>query len=136
MKKLGYIVIVASVCFAALSTPRAAYADDDLLRLAISLCDFAKADDRTSMRRKLKAAGMSLRAIYPAISCGPEGSLLRVATIHNALESAKFLASKASDDAFTTPGADGKTLIQWAEGLVAAGDASKQAFVDLFKEKM
>ncbi len=118
-------------------SPSHVQANDDLLRLAISLCDFAKADDRTSMRRKLKAAGMKLRAIYPAIRCGSSGSLLRVATENNAMEAAKFLASKVSDDAFTTPDQeDGKTLVQWAEGLVAAGDASKQQFVDLFKEKM
>ncbi|NVJ49782.1 MAG: DUF3718 domain-containing protein [Gammaproteobacteria bacterium] len=111
-------------------------ADDDLLRLAISLCDFAKTDDRSSMRRKLKAAGMRLRAIYPAIKCGSDGSLLRVATVNNAFEAAKFLASKAGDDAITEPEDDGKNLIQWSEGLVAAGDASKQQFVDLFKSKL
>jgi len=111
-------------------------ANDDLLRLAISLCDFAKADDRTSMRRKLKAAGMKLRAIYPAISCGSEGSLLRVATLNNALEAATFLASKAGKKNLTAAESDGKNILEWAEGLVAAGDASKQPFVDLFKDKM
>jgi len=111
-------------------------ADDDLLRLAISLCDFAKTDDRSSMRRKLKAAGMRLRAIYPAIKCGADGSLLRVATVNNAFEAAKFLASKAGDEAISSPEDDGKNLIQWTEGLVAAGDASKQQFVELYKSKM
>jgi ankyrin repeat protein len=133
MKKIVSLAITVTLLIGV--SPHRAQADEDLLRLAISLCDFAKADDRTSMRRKLKAAGMKLRAIYPAIRCGGSGSLLRVATENNALEAAKFLASKVSDDAFNTPEEDGKTLIQWAEGLVAAGDASKQPFVDLFKEK-
>lgn len=134
MKKIVSAVITFALMLSV--TPSTSHANDDLLRLAISLCDFAKADDRTSMRRKLKAAGMKLRAIYPAIRCGSSGSLLRVATENNAMEAAKFLASKVSDSAFTTPDdEDGKTLIQWAEEL-AAGDASKQPFVDLFKEKM
>ncbi len=132
MKKSLIALASTFVLLSTVNTP--VKADDDLLRLAISLCDFAKTDDRTSMRRKLKAAGMRLRAIYPAIKCGPTGSLLRVATENNALDAAKFLASKAGDEAFTEVGADGKTLIQWAEGLVAAGDASKQEFVNLFKE--
>ncbi|WP_144393728.1 DUF3718 domain-containing protein [Pleionea sediminis] len=117
-------------------TPTTTQADDRLLRLAISLCDFAKTDDRTSMRRKLRAAGMRLRAIYPAIKCGDDGSLLRVATINNAMSAAKFLASKAGSDAITAPGHDGKTIVQWAEELVAAGDESKKPFLELFKSEM
>lgn len=134
MKKIVSAVFTFALILSV--TPSTSHANDDLLRLAISLCDFAKADDRTSMRRKLKAAGMKLRAIYPAIRCGSTGSLLRVATENNAMEAAKFLASKVSDSAFTEPEEDGKNLVQWAEGLVAAGDASKQQFVDLFKDKM
>ncbi len=134
MKKILLSVIFTVLALSTTSTP--VKADDDLLRLAVSLCDFAKADDRTSMRRKLKAAGMKLRAIYPAIKCGSDGSLLRVATINGAMEAAKFLASKAGKNNLSTAEDDGKNILQWAEGLVASGDASKQPFVDLYKSKM
>lgn len=133
MKKL-IIATVACLTISSLSTP--VNSDDRLLRLAISLCDFAKTDDRTSMRRKLKAAGMRLRAIYPAIKCGSDGSLLRVATVNNALAAAKFLASKAGSDAIKNPGQDGKNLVEWTEGLVAAGDESKKPFLELYKSRM
>ncbi|NVJ62564.1 MAG: DUF3718 domain-containing protein [Gammaproteobacteria bacterium] len=134
MKKFIIGLFSSSFIFCLSITP--AKADEDLLRLAISLCDFAKTDDRSQMRRKLKAAGMRLRAIYPAIQCGSDGSLLRVATLNNAFDAAKFLVSKAGVDSLTTPGADGKTLIQFTEELIAGGDASKQQFLDLYKSKL
>lgn len=134
MKKILIATLSTGLLLSSYSAP--VKANDDLLRLAISLCDFAKTDDRTSMRRKLRAAGMRLRAIYPAIKCGSDGSLLRVATVNNAMGAAKFLAAKAGSDAITEPGHDGQNIVKWAEGLVASGDASKQPFVELFKSKM
>ncbi|MEE4246112.1 MAG: DUF3718 domain-containing protein [Kangiellaceae bacterium] len=133
MKKIISTALTITLLFAVYS-PKS-HADEDLLRLAVSLCDFAKADDRSSMRRKLKAAGMKLRAIYPAIQCGAEGSLLRVAANNNAMEAAKFLVSKAGKKSLEAAEADGKNILQWAEALAAA-DASKQAFLDLVKSKM
>ena len=68
MKKVLIATLSTGLLLSSYTAP--VKANDDLLRLAISLCDFAKTDDRTSMRRKLRAAGMRLRAIYPAIKCG------------------------------------------------------------------
>jgi len=109
---------------------------DDLLRLATSLCESAKADDRSGMRKKLKSARIRLRQIYAGISCGPTGSLLRVATKSDSLNAATFIATKIGKKNLGSAGADGKTIVQWTEALVFEGDAGKQAFVDLFNSKL
>jgi|GEM_PF-1360098 len=109
---------------------------NDIERLVASLCDAAKADDRAGMRKKLKSAKIRLRNIYAGVSCGPDGSLLRVATSAGALDAATFIATKIGSKYLSAPEPDGKNIVQWTEGLVAAGDSSKQAFVDLFNSKM
>jgi len=109
---------------------------NDLLRLAKSLCDAAKKDDRGSMRKKLKSAKMRLRQVYAGINCGSTGSLLRVATKSGSIEAATFIATKIGKKKLAASEADGKTIIQWTEEMVAAGDASKQAFIDLYKSKL
>ncbi|MCO7226441.1 DUF3718 domain-containing protein [Pleionea sp. CnH1-48] len=129
-------VLFLATCFtfSMLATP--AKANDDLIRLATSLCDYAKADDRTSMRRKLKTSGMNLRSLYPAISCGSKGSLLRTATHNNAFEAAKFITSRIGKKNLKKPENDGKNILEWTQSLVSSGDAGKQPFVDLFQSKM
>jgi hypothetical protein len=109
---------------------------DEIERLVSSLCESAKADDRSGMRKKLKSAKIRLSAIYPGIKCDTDGSLLRAATNANAIDAATFIATKIGKDNLQAPEPDGKNIIQWAEGLVAGGDASKQAFVDLFISKL
>ena len=109
---------------------------NDLQRLAENLCDYAKTDNRASMRKKLKSARMRLKAIYPGLICGAGGSLMRVAVTNNAESAAKFIATKAGKKGLTAPENDGKTVLQYTEGLVAAGDASKQVYVDLIKSKL
>lgn len=109
---------------------------NDLQRLAENLCDYAKTDNRASMRKKLKSARMRLKAIYPGLICGAGGSLMRVAVTNNAESAAKFIATKAGKKSLATPEKDGKTVLQYTEGLVAAGDASKQLYVDLIKSKL
>lgn len=112
------------------------HANDGVSRLAVSLCDFAKADDRTSMRRKLKAVGIKLRQVYSTITCGNEGSLLRVATNNEAIKAAQFLASNAGKENLKKQESDGKNILEWTKELVANGDTSKQPFVELFESKM
>ena len=109
---------------------------DDVERLVASLCEAAKADDRSGMRKKLKTARLRLRNIYSGINCGPDGSLLRVATSAGALEAATFIATKIGKETLSAAESDGKTIIQYTQDLVAAGDASKQAFVDLYSSKL
>lgn len=108
----------------------------DLDRLVTSMCEAAQTDDRSGMRKKLKSAKIRLKAIYSGVNCGPKGSLLRVATAAGSMEAARFIATKIGKKKLSSAEADGKTIIQWTEGLVAAGDASKQAFVDLYNSKL
>lgn len=109
---------------------------NDVERLVMSLCEAAKADDRAGMRKKLKSAKLRLRKIYAGINCGPEGSLLRTATNAGAINAATFIATKIGKKNLAAAEKDGKNIVQFTEGLVAAGDASKQAFVDLYNSKM
>ena len=109
---------------------------DQVDRLISSLCESAKTDNRSSMRKKLSDAKLQLRAIYPGIYCESDGSLLRAAINAGALDAATFIATKIGSDNLQAPEPDGKNIIQWTEGLVASGDASKQAFVDLFNSKL
>jgi hypothetical protein len=136
--KLSRLVKTASIALFSLSMttlPPATQAND-LMRLAQNLCEAAKSDDRSGMRKKLKSAKIRLRNIYSGISCGPQGSLLRVATSSGSMQAATFIATKIGKSNLAAAEADGKTVLQWAEELVASGDASKQAFVDLFKSKL
>ena len=123
------------VLMSTISLPQTAQADD-LLRLAKSLCEAAKTDDRSGMRKKLRSAKMRLKNIYYGISCGSTGSLLRVATKAGSMGAATFIATKIGKKGLKEPGKDGKSIVEWTQGLVASGDASKQAFVDLFNSKL
>ena len=109
---------------------------DDLQRLAENLCEYAKTDNRASMRKKLKGASMKLKAIYPGLICGAGGTLMRVAVANDAMKAAKFIASKAGKKSLGIVEKDGKSVLQFTESLVASGDATKQPFVDLIKAKL
>ncbi|TQV81455.1 DUF3718 domain-containing protein [Aliikangiella coralliicola] len=109
---------------------------NDVERLVASLCEAAKSDDRSGMRKKLKSAKLRLRNIYDGIHCGPMGSLLRVATKSGSIEAATFIATKIGKKNLAAAESDGKTIVQYTEELVAAGDSSKQAFVDLYNSKL
>jgi hypothetical protein len=108
----------------------------DLQRLAENLCEYAKTDNRSSMRKKLKSASMKLKAIYPGLICGKGGSLMRVAVANDAMNAAKYIASKAGKKSLKIVENDGKSVLEYTEGLVASGDAGKQQFVDLIKAKL
>ena len=108
---------------------------NDLDRLVVNLCESAKSDDRRTMRKKLDTARVRLRSIYSGIRCGSEGSLLRVATSSGSINAAKYITAKINKTDLTAPEEDGITIIQFAEKLVSNGDASKQAFVDMYNSK-
>lgn len=109
---------------------------NDLQRLAENLCDYAKNNNRASMRKKLKSARIRLKEIYPGLICGSAGSLLRVAVVNDSIDAAKFIATKAGKKALSKKEKDGNTALQYTQNLVAAGDASKQSYVDLIQSKM
>ena len=112
-------------------------ADDEYTRLAATLCDYAKANDRTLFRKKLKDADLQLRRIYGGVLCGKDGgfaggTLLRTAIASNATDVADFILSQVGASATSSPEHDGKTIVQWTEEQAAA-DASKKPFLDLLK---
>lgn len=87
------------------------------------------------MRKKLSKARLRLRDIYQGLRCGKEGSLLRVATNANAMDSAKYILSKAKKVALSKKDKDGDNIIQYTQKLVDAGDASKQEFLTFYQSK-
>lgn len=124
-------------------TPTRLHAASEAERLVASLCDYAKGNDRSLMRKKLKQAHLKLRRIYGGVKCGPRegfsgGSLLRLATFFNAFKSAKYITQLIGAAAVTKPEKDGQTILQWTQAL-AASDASKAAdlkqFIDLYASK-
>jgi hypothetical protein len=134
MKK---ILLLALLPLLATPASNVLAADDDYTRLAATLCDFAKANDRTLFRKKLKDADLQLRRIYGGILCAKDGtfnggSLLRTAIASNATDVADFILSQVGVSATSSPEHDGKTIVQWTEE-VAATDASKKAFIDMLK---
>jgi ribosomal protein L17 len=108
---------------------------DSIQRLAENLCEYAKTDNRSNMRKKLKVARLKLKEIYPGLTCGKDGSLMRVAVSNDSLNAAKFIASKAGKKGLANVEKDGKTALQFTEGLVTAGDSTKQPFVDVIQAK-
>ncbi len=129
------IIAAVFVFFAVLISPQQTKASD-LQRLAENLCDYAKNNNRASMRKKLKSARMKLKVIYPGLICGKGGSLMRVAVTNNSIEAAKFIVTKAGKKGLQVKEKDGKTILEYTESLVAAGDASKQEYVDMIKSKL
>ena len=109
---------------------------DELQRLAENLCEYAKTDNRASMRKKLRSASLRLKEIYPNLICGSAGTLMRVAVASDSMNAAKFIASKAGKRSLTIVEKDGKTVLEYTQGLVASGDATKQPFVDLIKNRI
>lgn len=109
---------------------------DDLQRLAENLCEYAKTDNRSSMRKKLKGASIKLKAIYPGLICGAGGTLMRVAVANDSMNAAKYIASQAGKGGLDIVEKDGKSVLQFTEELVAGGDATKQPFVELIKAKL
>ncbi len=132
--KAKIIGLVLAVVMLSIS-PQQAQAGE-LQRLAESLCEYAKTDNRASMRKKLKGASTRLKAIYSGLICGSSGTLMRVAVVNDAMSAAKFIASKAGKKGLEIVEKDGKTVLQFTEGLVASGDATKQPFIDLIKAKL
>jgi hypothetical protein len=115
---------------------------DDLNAVISSLCDYAKNNNRTSMRKKLKQARLKLRKIYQGVQCGAGdgfegGSLLRVSTYFGAYESAKFIATKIGAKGISNAENDGKNILTWTEALQNSGSASTDLvkFIQLFKSK-
>jgi hypothetical protein len=106
------------------------YADiNDINRLSSAICDYVKADDRTSIRKKLKTANLKLRQVYSALVCQPEGqfpggSLLRTATYFGAVDVSNFIIRQVSPDEVAFKEHDGITTLEWAKQAINSGSLS------------
>lgn len=130
MKKRHLLLALLPLLSAPASNIQAA--DDEYVRLAATLCDYARANDRTLFRKKLKDADLQLRRVYGGILCAKDGSflggtLLRTAIAFNATDVAEFILSQTGSSALSSPEHDGKTIVQWTEEQASA-DASKKPF--------
>lgn len=101
-------------------------AEDEVDRVASSVCEYIKLDDRSSMRRKLEDAGIDLRRTYDDMRCGRK-TPLRLAVESGALESATFLVSKVGKHAITDTGADGMSALQWGQKQLSVADAATKS---------
>ncbi|MBI2381393.1 MAG: DUF3718 domain-containing protein [Gammaproteobacteria bacterium] len=135
------VLLVAAV---ALALPVPALAADDLSRVAATLCEYAKSNDRSGLRKKLDAADLDLRRVYDGIVCAGDGkfeggSLLRAATAHGAMDSATFIATKIGKNGLNKAEKDGMTIVQWTEKKIGGGDAatkaSLQPLLDMYKSE-
>jgi len=115
----------------------------ELDRVVSSLCDYAKNDNRSAMRKKLKQLHLKLRHVYGGITCGAVdgfsgGSLLRVSTFFGSLNAAKFIATKIGKKGVASAEADGKNIMSWTESLISSGGSKAtnlQDFVTYYKSK-
>ena len=116
---------------------------DDMDIVVQSLCDYAKTDNRSQLRKKIKQTRLQLNNVYGGIVCGsdgnfPGGSLLKMATFHGALDAVKYIASQISSSAITSPEADGVTILDWSKALIAKDPskaASVQPIIDYYEGK-
>jgi len=137
---MKYLLIAVFITLMAFSPPQAKAAD--LNAVISSLCDYAKNNNRSSMRKKLKQARLKLRKIYQGVQCGAGdgfegGSLLRVSTYFGAFDSAKFIATKIGSKGVKNAENDGKNILSWTEALQSSGSASSDLaqFIALYKSK-
>ncbi len=115
----------------------------ELDRVVASLCDYAKTNNRSSMRKKLKQAKLKLRRVYGGITCGAVdgftgGSLLRVSTYFGAFDAAKFITSKIGKKGVNSTETDRKSILTWTESLVNSGSSkvtNLKDFVNLYKSR-
>ncbi|MCF6435428.1 DUF3718 domain-containing protein [Pseudoalteromonas sp. MMG022] len=105
--KLTTVLVSVSLCAASLAFSQKASADD---QLAVSLCEYVAADDKSALRKKLKSSRVKIRNVFDAIQCNGN-NLLRHAIASNAADTGEFIV-KNLPKSVLEDGAD----IAWAEG--------------------
>ncbi|MFT5450981.1 MAG: hypothetical protein ACI9N9_000461 [Enterobacterales bacterium] len=95
MRKYQLLVFTFVLIFSFLPSKLTAESESDIFIRV--LCDYAKIDYRTRIRKKLKEARLKLRKIYPAIRC--EGkSFHAFAVENNSPEVVKYIETKIKPD--------------------------------------
>ena len=115
----------------------------NIQRFIVSLCDYAKNNNRSSMRKKLKQSKLKLRRVYKDISCSSAdgfngGSLLRISTYFGSFEAAKYISTQIGKKGILNTESDGQNILAWTEHLKTSGAAKAQNlqnFIDLYKSK-
>ncbi|CAH9056264.1 hypothetical protein PSECIP111951_01426 [Pseudoalteromonas holothuriae] len=105
--KLSTVLVSVSLCVASLSFSHQANANE---QLAISLCEYIAADDKSSLRKKLKSSRVKIRNIFDAVLCNGN-NMLRHAIVSNAADAGEYIVKNLPKSTL----ADGAE-IAWAEG--------------------
>ncbi|WP_213610531.1 DUF3718 domain-containing protein [Pseudoalteromonas sp.] len=106
MIKLPKLVVIAAIAAGSFAYTAPANANE---QLAISICEYTAADDKSRLRNTLKSSRVKLRNIYDAILCNGN-NLLRHAVASNAVDTGEFIVKNLSKSSLED-GAD----IAWAE---------------------
>ncbi|RMH42767.1 MAG: DUF3718 domain-containing protein [Gammaproteobacteria bacterium] len=133
MKKFLYIPLFAFSMLLALPSQAA-----NIERTVQTLCDYAKTNNRSAIRKRLKEARINLKAVYDAIQCGAGkgfegGSLLKTATFFGAEHVAKFLIIRLGEKGLKN--LEDPNFAQWGHNLIASGKTPKPAAVKNIIEK-
>jgi len=113
MKKLLTIAMTSAVLLA----PNLAQADD---QLAEAICGYIEVDNKSRLRKVLKENKLRIRNIHDSVLCDGQ-SMLRFAISSHANAVGGLIVSKLPVKALSEPGADGKTLNQWAQEFGHSG---------------
>ncbi|MBD1581074.1 DUF3718 domain-containing protein [Pseudoalteromonas sp. S16_S37] len=105
--KLTTVLVSASIVVASMSFSNQANADE---QLAVSLCEYIAADDKGSLRKKLKSSRVKIRNIFDSVQCNGN-NMLRHAIASNAADTGEFIVKNLPKSSLED-GAD----IAWAEG--------------------
>lgn len=109
-------IVKASLAVAALSVGYSNVAHADINEALANICTIVQADDKTELRKKMRAVQsdfrLKLRDYYTGISCNGN-SLIRTAIENNAVEVGTLLVKKMPSRDLQEPESDGKTLQAW-----------------------
>lgn len=106
------VAIAALIAASSVSVSTSVMAESD--QLVANICDYVKANDKNRLRKKLKENRVKLRNIYSGVSCDGN-SLLRTSLNAGSNDVGEFIAKRLAASELSTPEADGKTILDWAE---------------------
>lgn len=88
----------------------------DVNEALANICAIVKSNDKGELRKKIKSVrshyALKLRDYYTGIKCGGN-SLIRLAIVHEAVDTGTLLVKKMPKKHLTQPEHDGKTLQAW-----------------------
>lgn len=82
--------------------------------LAETICSYIEVDNKSRLRKVLKANNIRIRNIYDSVMCDGQ-TMLRFAITSEANSVGGFIVSKLPVVTLNSAEANGKTLVQWAD---------------------